>query len=33
MKSEGAKTVVHHAAAEGSYDDVVTTLKKRYDKS
>ena len=33
MKSEDAKTVVRHAAAKGSYDDVVTALKKRYDKS
>ncbi len=33
MKSEDAKSVVRHAAAEGSYDDVVTALKKRYDKS
>ena len=32
MKSEDAKTVVRHAAAGGSYDD-VSALKTRYDKS
>ena len=33
MKSEDAKTVVRHAAAKGNYDEVVTALKKRYDKT
>ena len=33
MKSEDAKTVVRHAAAEGNYDEVVTALKKSYDKT
>ena len=33
MKSEDAKTVVRHAAAGGSYDDIVSALKTRYDKS
>ena len=33
MKSEDAKTVVRHATTKGSYGNVVTALKKRYDKS
>ena len=33
MRSEEAKSVVRHATANGNYDNVVTALKKRYDKN
>ena len=32
MRTEEAKLVVRHAAGSGCYDDVVTSLKKRYDQ-
>ena len=33
MKTEEAQAVVRHASSKGSYDDAVTALRKRYDKT